>query len=167
MLYMEKYKSRTKTIYLKYQLQHRTMNLNYLMDHILYKIILIISSKTMKETDNPPIRIYRNKIENRITFKMKIGYYLKLLTPEMMQLLGSTKNKITNDENGEIIEVLLVPGFPIVGGGEHGRHPPHPTILFLKPLPPPSKGDAPHAAPPHLKMKPLPQLKTTPIPIEK
>ena len=51
--------------------------------------------------DNPLTRIYVNKIENRITFKIKAGYYLKLLTPEMMKLLGSTKNKITKDESGE------------------------------------------------------------------
>ena len=29
-------------------------------------------------TDNPPIRIYVNKIENRITFRTKAGCYLKL-----------------------------------------------------------------------------------------
>ena len=29
------------------------------------------------------------------------GYYLKLLTPETMELLGSTTNKITKNENGE------------------------------------------------------------------
>ena len=28
-------------------------------------------------TDNPSIRIYINKIENRITFKIKTRYYLK------------------------------------------------------------------------------------------
>ena len=58
--------------------------------------------------------IYVNKIENGITFKIKIGYYLELLTPVTMKLLGSTKNKITKDENGEnvpyleIAEVILV-----------------------------------------------------------
>ena len=31
-------------------------------------------------TNNPPIRIYINKIENRITFRIKTGYYLELLT---------------------------------------------------------------------------------------
>ena len=36
-------------------------------------------------TDNPPIRIYDNKIENRITFKIKTGYYLELLTLETMK----------------------------------------------------------------------------------
>ena len=28
------------------------------------------------------MRIYLNKTENRITFKIKTGYYLELLTPE-------------------------------------------------------------------------------------
>ena len=45
--------------------------------------------------------IYINKIENRIMLKIKTGYYLKLLTSETLKLLGSTKNKITKDENSE------------------------------------------------------------------
>ena len=45
-----------------------------------------------KRTVNPLIRIYINKIENRVTFKIKAGYYLELLTPETMKLLGSTKS---------------------------------------------------------------------------
>ena len=60
-----------------------------------------IFKKYGKKTVNPSIRIYMNKIENRITFKIKTGYYLELLTPETMELLGSTKSKITFDENGE------------------------------------------------------------------
>ena len=36
---------------------------------------------------------------------IKTGH-LKLLTPEMMKLLGSTKNKITKDENGENVSHL-------------------------------------------------------------
>ena len=58
--------------------------------------------------------MYVNKIENRITFKIKIGYYFKLLTLETMKLFGSTKSKITKDENGknlshlEITEVVLI-----------------------------------------------------------
>ena len=49
--------------------------------------------------DNPSIRMYVNRIENRITFKIKSGYYLDLLTPETMKLLGSTESKITKDKN--------------------------------------------------------------------
>ena len=36
-----------------------------------------------------------NKIENRVTFKTKMGYYLQLLTPETVKLLRSTKSKLT------------------------------------------------------------------------
>ena len=73
-----------------------------------------ILKKHNENVDNPSVRIYVNKIENRITFKIKNGYYLELLTPETMKLLGSTKSKITNDKNGknlphlEITEVILV-----------------------------------------------------------
>ena len=59
-------------------------------------------------TDNPSIRIYVNKIENKVTFKMKTGYYLKLLTPETIKLLGSTKIKRTKDENGENVPHLEI-----------------------------------------------------------
>ena len=60
------------------------------------------------------MKIYINKIVNRITFKIKSRYYLELFTPVTMKLLESTKNKITKDINGEnilhleIIEVILV-----------------------------------------------------------
>ena len=60
------------------------------------------------------MKIYVNKIEYRIMFKIKMGYYLKLLTYETMQLFRSTKNKIAKDENCEnvphleIIEIVLV-----------------------------------------------------------
>ena len=52
--------------------------------------------------------IYVNKIENRITFKIKTGYYLELLTPETIKLLGRTKNKKTKDENGENVPHLEI-----------------------------------------------------------
>ena len=58
--------------------------------------------------------MYINRTENRITFKIKNGYYLELLTPETMKLLGSTKSKITKDKNSEniphleIVELVLV-----------------------------------------------------------
>ena len=42
---------------------------------------------------NPSIGIYANKIESRITFKIKTGYYLDLLTSETMKLLENTKIK--------------------------------------------------------------------------
>ena len=55
-----------------------------------------------------------NKIENRITFEIKAGYYLELLTPETIKVLESSKSKTTKDDNSEnvshleINEVILV-----------------------------------------------------------
>ena len=60
------------------------------------------------------LQIYGNKIENRVIFKIKNVYSLELLTSETMKLLGSTKNKIIKNKNGEnllyfeITEVVLV-----------------------------------------------------------
>ena len=47
-----------------------------------------------------------HKIENRVTFKIKKGYCLELLTREAMNLLGRTKDKIIKDENGEEVRHL-------------------------------------------------------------
>ena len=60
-----------------------------------------ILKKHNKNVDNPSIRIYVTKIENRIIFKIKNGYYLELLTPETMKILGSTESKVTKDKNGK------------------------------------------------------------------
>ena len=71
-------------------------------------------SYSVQRNDKPSIQIYVNKIENRITFKIKDGYSLELLTKETMKLLGSTENKITKEKKGEnvpyleITEVVLV-----------------------------------------------------------
>ena len=56
-----------------------------------------ILKKHGEKTINPSARIYVNKIGNKITFKIKTGYYLEPLTPETMKLLGSSKSKITKD----------------------------------------------------------------------
>ena len=65
----------------------------------------------VEKIENLSTRIYVNKSENRITFKIKRGYYIELLTPETMKLLGSTENKITKDKNlphVAITKVVLV-----------------------------------------------------------
>ena len=80
------------------------MYLNYLMVIFLSDVqdyFEYIIKKHEKLTDNSSIRIYINKREKKITIKIKTGYYLETLTPETMNLLGSTKNKIINDEDGE------------------------------------------------------------------
>ena len=73
-----------------------------------------VLKKHGENVDDPSMKIYVNKIENRVTFKIKKGYYLELLTPETMKLLGSTESKITKDKNGEnvphleIVELVLI-----------------------------------------------------------
>ena len=73
-----------------------------------------ILKKHGENTEKPSIWIYVNKLKNRVTFKIKTGYSLEILTPETMKLLGSNENKITKDKNGqnvphiEITEVVLV-----------------------------------------------------------
>ena len=58
--------------------------------------------------------MYTNKIENRITFKVKARCFIYVWTAETTKLLGSTENKIGKDKNGknvshlEIREVELV-----------------------------------------------------------
>ena len=64
--------------------------------------------------DKPSVKIYVDKIENKITFEIKSGYSLELLTPEIMKLLGSTENKTIKDKNGKNVlhletkEVVLI-----------------------------------------------------------
>ena len=76
-----------------------------------FEYILI---KDREKTVNLSKRISINKIENRIRFKIKTGYYLELLNPETIKLHGSTKSKTTKNENGanipylEITEVVLI-----------------------------------------------------------
>ena len=55
-----------------------------------------------------------NKIEYRITFKIKNGYSLELLTKETMKLLESTENKITKDKNGKNVPHLEITGVVLV-----------------------------------------------------
>ena len=62
------------------------INLNCLMDHILYQMIFKIILNRFKKkhgesVDKPSVQIYVKKIEN--------GYTLELLTPETKKLLGS------------------------------------------------------------------------------
>ena len=79
-----------------------------------FEYILKKHREKFNKDNKPSVNIYINKIENRVTFKIKNGYGIELLTKETMKLLGSTENKITKDKNGEnvshleITEVVLV-----------------------------------------------------------
>ena len=104
----------------KYKISTPTWNEEWIKLLIIFcnrylRLFWIYLKEHGEKTDNLSIRIYVNKIKNRMTFKIKTGYYLKLLTPEKMKLLGSTENKITKTGKYgesvsylEITEVVLV-----------------------------------------------------------
>ena len=104
-----KFKTFTLTSNYEFELPDGSYSVWDIQDFFKY-----ISKKHGKNTNKPSVQIYVDKIENRITFKIKDGYSLELLTPETMKLLGSSENEITKDKNGEnlphleITEVVLV-----------------------------------------------------------
>ena len=104
-----KFKTSAPTWNDKFGLPDGSYSLSYIQDYFEY-----ILKKQGEDIDKLSIQIYVNKIENRVTFKIKNGYSPELLTPETMRLLGSNENKINKDKNGEnmphleITEVALV-----------------------------------------------------------
>ena len=93
----------------KFELSDGSYSVSDVQDYLKY-----ILKKHEKNTNKSSVQIYVNKIENWIPFKIKDWFSLELLTPETIKLHGSTKNKITEDKNGEnvphleITEVVLV-----------------------------------------------------------
>ena len=93
----------------EFELRDGSYSISYIQDYFEY-----ILKKHSESADNLPIRICVNRIENRITFKIKSGCYPELLTPETMKLFGSSESKITKDKNGEnvlrleAVELVLV-----------------------------------------------------------
>ena len=69
-----------------FQLPDRFYFLSDIQDYFEYFL-----RKHEEKTQNPSIKTYVNKIEIRITLKIKTGYYLGLLTPEKMKLPERTK----------------------------------------------------------------------------
>ena len=80
-----------------------------IQDHFEY-----IIKKHGTIADNSPAQIYVNKIKNGIVFKIKTGYKLELLTEETMQLLGSSKNVVDKNKDGEIVPRLEAVEFVLV-----------------------------------------------------
>ena len=91
-----KFKISTRTWSDKFELPGGSYSIPDIQDYFKY-----ILKKYGEDIDKPSVQIYVNKIENRITFKIKNGNSLELLTSETMKLLGSIENKITKDKNGE------------------------------------------------------------------
>ena len=93
----------------KFELPDGSYSVSDIQDYFEY-----ILKNHGENIDNPSVKIYVKKIENRIIFKIKNGYSLEHLTPKTMKLPGGTKNKITKDKKGEnvphleVTEVVLV-----------------------------------------------------------
>ena len=60
----------------------------------------IVEKHTKDHKDD--IKIYVNKTANRVTFKLKTGVILELMTPETQRFLGSSTNAITSEINGDL-----------------------------------------------------------------
>ena len=73
---------------------------------------IIKKHKTL--TDNPPIHIYINKINNRLVFKIKDKYKLELQTPERRKIFDNARKSIEKIKHGknlpdlEVVQVVLV-----------------------------------------------------------
>ena len=104
-----KFKISAPTCSDKFELPDRLYSVSDIPDYFEY-----ILKKHGENTDKPSVQIYVNKSESRVTFKIKNGYSLELLTLVTIKLLGSTENEITKDKNSEnvphleITEVVLV-----------------------------------------------------------
>ena len=61
-------------------------------EYILKKHGEKINNDKDNDKNKSSVKIYINKVENRITFKIKDEYNLEFLTKETMKLLGSSKN---------------------------------------------------------------------------
>ena len=104
-----KFKISAPTWSQKFDLPDGSYNIPEIQDYFEY---IIKKHETIAKT--APILIYANNVVNRIVFKIKTGYNLKLLSKETMKLLGSTSNIIDADKNSENVtrlenvEVILV-----------------------------------------------------------
>ena len=67
----------------KFELLDGSCSVSDIRDYFKY-----IIKKHKPLTGNSP-NVHVNKIENRITFRIKKGYYLELLMPETMKLIGN------------------------------------------------------------------------------
>ena len=77
---------------------------NYFLDDVIKK-----HESNVKSNEQSPILIYANKILNRVTFRIKTGYKLELLTNETMRLLGDGPiiDTTKNVENVPRLEIRL------------------------------------------------------------
>ena len=108
--YNNKFKISVPTWNDKFELSDGLYSVSNIQDYFEY-----ILKKHGKNIENPSVKIYVNKMVNRITTGIKNWCSLEILTPEKKKkLLESTENKITKDKSSEIVphleitEVVLV-----------------------------------------------------------
>ena len=75
-----KLKISAPTWYDKFELPDGLFSVSDIQDYFDY-----ILKKHRENIENSSIRIQVNKIENRITCKIKTGHYLEILTPETIK----------------------------------------------------------------------------------
>ena len=85
----------------KFELYDGLYSVSDIQDYFEY-----VLEKHGEDINKPSVQIYVNKIENRITFKIKDGYSIELATPETIKLLESTENRINKSKNGENVPHL-------------------------------------------------------------
>ena len=75
---------------------------NYFLDEVIKK-----HKSSVKSNEQSPILIYANRILNRVSFRIKTGCKLELLTNETMRLLGDGPiiDATTNGENVRRLEI--------------------------------------------------------------
>ena len=76
---------------------------NYFLDEVMKK-----HESNVKSNEQSPILIHTNRILNRLSFRIKTGYKLELLTNETMRLLGDGPiiDTIKNGENVPRLEIV-------------------------------------------------------------
>ena len=75
---------------------------NYFLDKVIKK-----HESNLKSNEQLPVLIYAHRILNRVTFRIKTGYKLELLTNETMRLLGDGPI-IDTTKNGENVPRLEI-----------------------------------------------------------
>ena len=98
-----KFKISAQTWNDKFELPDGSYSVSDIQDYFEY-----ILKKHGENIDKPSVQIYVNKIENRITFKIKDECTLDFLAPQTMKLLESTENEIIKDKNGENVPYLEI-----------------------------------------------------------
>ena len=77
------------------------------IQHCIPDEVIEKHKSNVKSNEQSPILIYANRILNRVSFRIKTGYKLELLTNKTMRLLGDGPI-IDTTENGENVPRLEI-----------------------------------------------------------